>query len=62
MTKATKITFRKRGKVHHRGLIRENQYGQYLVAVCSCPGSQNGRLIKGAQIVCQGWDRSNCQN
>jgi hypothetical protein len=52
-----KVTFRKRGKAH-RGLI----YDGRLVAACSCPGSQNGRLTKGAMIVCEGWEKSNCKH
>lgn len=55
------VTFRKRGKAH-RGLFMTDDRGRYLVAACSCPGSQNGRLTKGAQIVCYGWDKSNCSN
>jgi hypothetical protein len=54
----TKVTFRKRGKAH-RGLQRPDGS---LVAACSCPGSQNGRLTNGAQIICEGWDKSNCKH
>jgi hypothetical protein len=58
----TRVTFRKRGKAH-RGLIITTHNGRnHLAAACSCPGSRNGRLTNGAQIVCQGWDRANCQN
>jgi hypothetical protein len=60
MTEATtykKVTFRKTGKAH-RGLLD----GKYLIASCSCPGSQNGKLTHGAQIICEGWERANCQH
>lgn len=51
----TKVTFRKTGKCH-RGLVRDG----WLVAACSCPGSQNGKLTNGAQIICEGWDKATC--
>ena len=56
-----KVTFRKRGKAH-RGLMMPFNDSEYLVAACSCPGSQNGTLTNGASIICDGWDRANCEN
>ena len=52
-----KVTFRKRGKAH-RGLIMNGR----LVATCGCPGSQRGTLTNGAQLICEGWEKSNCKN
>ena len=57
-TEIKKVTFRKRGGKAHRGLLR----GKWLTAACTCPGSQNGRLTNGAQIICEGWDKANCNN
>jgi hypothetical protein len=56
-TEMKKVTFRKRGKAH-KGLIMDGR----LVASCSCPGSQNGKLTKGAWVVCEGWEKANCGN
>ena len=53
----TRVTFRKTGKTH-RGLLIEGR----LVASCKCPGSQNGKLTNGAVIICEGWEKANCQN
>lgn len=49
------VTFRNGGKAH-RGVL----HGNFLMACCSCPGSQNGRLTNGAVIICEGHDKSNC--
>ena len=54
-----KVTFRTGASKAHRGLVFPDGW---LVAVCGCPGSQNGRLTKSAKIICDGWDKSNCQN
>ena len=56
-----KIVFRNRGKAH-RGLVLSGTNGEYLVASCRCPGSQNGSLTRGAQIICEGWDRATCRD
>lgn len=55
-----RVTFRNRGKAH-RGLIMNYNGREYLTAACECPGSQNGKLTNGAQIICDGWERSNCR-
>jgi hypothetical protein len=66
MTEATKtrkmVTFRKTGKCHRGIVLIEEGRSDWLVAACSCPGSQRGTLTKGATIVCEGWNRANCQN
>ena len=49
------VTFRNGGKAH-RGIM----FGGFLMACCSCPGSQNGRLTNGATIICEGHDKANC--
>jgi hypothetical protein len=54
-TEPTKVTFRKTGKTHKGVLIAGR-----LVAACSCPGSQNGKLTNGAALICEGWDRVTC--
>jgi len=59
--KPKQVAFRKSGKAH-RGLIMPDDHGGYLVAACSCPGSQNGRLTHGAQITGETWDKANCGN
>lgn len=51
-----KFSFRKNGKVH-RGLRFKDGWE---VASCSCPGSQRGTLLKGATILCEGWELANC--
>jgi hypothetical protein len=50
-----KVTFRKTGKTH-KGIIINGR----LVAACSCPGSQNGKLTNGAQLICEGWEKATC--
>lgn len=50
------VTFRNRGKAH-RGVLFN---GNFLIACCSCPGSQNGRLTNGAVIICEGHEAANC--
>ena len=58
-----KVTFRKTGKAHRGLIVPANEYhGEYLTAACSCPGSQNGRLTKGSQILSDCWDKANCEN
>ena len=57
----TKVTFRTHGGKAHRGLLTVDAGGKWLVAVCGCPGSNNGRLTKGAQVICEGWEKSNCR-
>jgi hypothetical protein len=51
-------TFRKNGKAH-RGIQYEDGT---LHASCRCPGSRNGRLTSGAQIIAEGWELSNCEH
>ena len=51
------VTFRKNGKAH-RGLIMEGS----LFASCKCPGSRNGSLTRGASILADGWEISNCEH
>jgi hypothetical protein len=54
------VTFRNRGKAH-RGIVTVGgNLNGWLRASCSCPGSQNGKLTRGATIICDGWDNSNC--
>jgi hypothetical protein len=53
------VTFRTRNGKAHRGLIDKDGW---LIPSCSCPGSKNGRLINGAQIIAEGHDKSNCGN
>ena len=55
-TELTKVTFRKSGKAH-RGIRRPD--GR-VHAACSCPGSVNGSLTKGAQVLAEGWEKANC--
>ena len=57
-----KVTFRKTGKTHRGLIMRDTRRGEWLVATCSCPGSQNGRLTNGAQVLCEGWDKANCKH
>jgi len=52
-----KVTIRANGKSHPALLIN----GNFLLLVCSCPGSQNGKLAKTAKIVCEGFEESNCR-
>jgi hypothetical protein len=52
-----KVTVRANGKCHPALLLS----GNYLMLVCSCPGSQNGKLAKTAKIVCEGFEESNCR-
>jgi len=59
----TLVTFRKTGKAHRGVFWKTPRFPNgYLNAVCGCPGSANGRLTSGAQIVCEGHARSNCGN
>lgn len=55
LPEAKPVTFRNRGKAHRGVLI-----GGFLMACCSCPGSQNGSLTKGAVIICEGHEAANC--
>jgi hypothetical protein len=57
--KFKKVTFRKGSGKAHRGLLYPNGY---LLASCSCPGSANGSLTRGAVIICEGHEKSNCGN
>jgi hypothetical protein len=54
-TTTQQVTFRNNGKAH-RGVVISGE----LYACCRCPGSQNGRLTKGAKIVCEGHDQATC--
>ena len=55
-----RVTFRVGGKAH-RGLIDVGgPYDGWFRASCSCPGSKNGKVVKGAQIIGEGWEKSNC--
>lgn len=59
-TEGTKVGFRKTGKVH-RGWFMKDDRGTWLRCACSCPGSNNGSLKNGARIVCEGWEKANCE-
>jgi hypothetical protein len=50
------VTFRSNNGKAHRGVLING----WLMACCSCPGSQNGRLTKDAKIICEGHDKANC--
>jgi hypothetical protein len=52
------VTFRSNNGKAHRGFM----VGSFLMACCSCPGSQNGKLTKFAKIICDGHEKANCGN
>ena len=54
-----KVTFRSNGGKTHRGVLFSEGF---LFACCSCPGSQNGKLTKFAEIICEGHEKANCGN
>lgn len=56
-----KVTVRASGKAHRAAIFSWDRPGRFTV-MCSCPGSQNGKLANRATIVCEGWEKANCGN
>lgn len=57
-----RVTLRGRSGKAHRGLVTYYHGRACLVASCSCPGSQNGRLVNSTCVIADGWERANCGN
>jgi hypothetical protein len=55
-----KVTIRRGAGKAHRAYA--DGYGFIRYSSCSCPGSQSGRIIKGASIIANGWQSANCGN
>ena len=55
--KFKKITIRKSGKCHPA--IEYEDGG--IMAVCTCPGSQNGSLANGSLKISEGHEQVNCR-
>ena len=66
MDECKQVTIRKYGKTHRAlvcmGTPEKGKPFQPLRAVCACPGSVSGWLVKDAQIVGDGWDQADCGN